>query len=133
MKDVTFVVHKEWLDNIAGLPVEQQDKIIADIVRYGVEMKMEHENDPVISSLVNMIKGRIDYSKNKYEEKIVQAKKAGRKKRIDDDEILRLARGGKSSSEIAKILGYSKSSVDHSEGWKKRKEKNEMKNQDFLF
>jgi len=46
--NVTFVVHKEWLDSIKGLPVEQQDKIIADFVRYGTEMKLAHEEDSMI-------------------------------------------------------------------------------------
>ena len=31
----TFVFYGEWLDNIKDLPVEEQDKIIADVVRYG--------------------------------------------------------------------------------------------------
>jgi DNA-binding CsgD family transcriptional regulator len=34
---------------------------------------------------------------------------------------LRLALEGKNSTEIAEILGVSKSSIDHCEGWKKRK------------
>lgn len=122
MSDITFVIHKEWLENIAGLPVDQQDKIIADIVRYGTEMKMEYEKDPVVSSLVNMIKGRIDFSKNKYEEKIGKAKKVGRKKKYDDEEVLRLAREGFTSAEIADALGCSKSVIDHSEGWRRRNE-----------
>jgi transposase len=33
-----------------------------------------------------------------------------------------LAKEGKSSTEIATVLGISKSSVDHSDGWKNRKE-----------
>lgn len=62
----TFIVHKEWLDNIADLPVEQQDKIIAEFVRYGVELELRHGDDAVVSAFVNMLKGRIDYSKEKY-------------------------------------------------------------------
>ena len=34
MADITFVVHSEWLESIKGLPLEQQDKIIAEIDRY---------------------------------------------------------------------------------------------------
>jgi DNA-binding CsgD family transcriptional regulator len=34
---------------------------------------------------------------------------------------LKLALQGKNSTEIAEILGVSKSSIDHSEGWKQRK------------
>lgn len=80
MADITFVVHGEWLDNIKNLPLEQQDKIIGDLVRYGVERDPAHSNDPVISAFVNMVKGSIDYSKIKYSEK----KFGGRKKKIDD-------------------------------------------------
>lgn len=43
---------------------------------------------------------------------------AGRKKKVDDEQILRLALTGKNSTEIAEILG---ASIDHSEGWKQRK------------
>lgn len=118
MADITFVIHGDWLDNIKGLPVEQQDKIIADFVRYGVEKEMEHSDDAVISAFVNMVKGNIDYSKNKYEEK----KFGGRKAVLDQNQIYNMARNGKNSTEIAAELGISKSSVDHSEGWKHRKE-----------
>ena len=52
----TFIVHKEWLDNIAGLPVEMQDKVIADFVRYGCGLNLEHSEDPVTQSMVNMLK-----------------------------------------------------------------------------
>lgn len=119
MEDVTFIFHKEWLDAIKGLPVEQQDKVISDLVRYGVEEDLAH-NDPVTQSLVNMLRGRIDYSKDKYEEK----KHGGRKKKMDEKAIWDLARAGKKSQEIADLLGLSKSAVDHSEGWRQRKNDN---------
>jgi hypothetical protein len=45
---MTFVVHKEWLDSIRDLPIDQQDKIIGEFVRYGVGLDMEHENDSVV-------------------------------------------------------------------------------------
>lgn len=128
-EDITFVMHKEWLDSIAGLPVEQQDKIIAEIVRYGTGSELVYEDDPVIAAFVNLLKSRIDFSKTKYNQKIEMSKSAGRKKKIDDEEVLRLAREGKSAQQIADILGCSKSSVDHSEGWRSRKniEKVELK------
>ncbi|MDO4966767.1 MAG: DUF6291 domain-containing protein [Lachnospiraceae bacterium] len=121
--NVTFVVHKEWLDSIQGLPVEQQDKILAEIVRYGTDSGTVHDDDPVVNAFVNILKSRIDFSKNKYNQKIEMSKSAGRKKKVDDDEILRLAREGKTSSQIAEILGCSKSSIDHSDGWKMRNQK----------
>jgi len=80
----SFVVRKEWLDNISGLTLDQQDKVIAEIVRYGVGLEGQYDNDPVITSLVNMVKGRIDFSKVKYQEKVEMSKKAGRKRKVDD-------------------------------------------------
>ena len=124
-EDITFVMHKEWLDSIASLPVEQQDKIIAEIVRYGTGCELVYEDDPVIVAFVNLLKSRIDFSKTKYNQKIEMSKSAGRKKKIDDEEVLRLAREGKSAQQIADILGCSKSSVDHSEGWRSRKNSQE--------
>ena len=71
-------------------------------------------------SFVNILKSRIDFSKNKYEKKVQAGKSAGRKKKVDDDEILCLALGGMKSAEIAEKLGVSKSTIDHSDGWKRR-------------
>lgn len=70
-----------------------------------------------------MVKGSIDYSKIKYSEK----KFGGRKKKIDDQVIYEMARNGKTSTEIAECLEVSKSAIDHSDGWRRRKE------QDFVF
>ena len=39
----TFIVHKEWLDSIMALPIEQQDKIIAEVVRYGTRRELQYE------------------------------------------------------------------------------------------
>ena len=44
-----------------------------------------------------------------------------------DKAIYDLAKQGKKSGEIAEILGVSKSSIDHSDGWKNRK------NDEFVF
>ena len=118
----TFIVHKEWLDNIAGLPVEMQDKVIADFVRYGVGLNLEHSADPVAQAMVNMLKNRIDYSKEQYAKKVEMSKTAGRKKKLDDQQVYELAREGRSAGEVAEILGVSKSAIDHSEGWRNRKQ-----------
>lgn len=120
-QDVTFIVHREWLDSIKNLPIEQQDKIIAEFVRYGTDLGLKHPDDALTQSFVNILKSRIDFSKNKYEKKVQAGKSAGRKKKTDDDEILRLALGGMKSAEIAEKLGVSKSTIDHSDGWKRRK------------
>lgn len=119
-QDVTFIVHREWLDSIKNLPIEQQDKIIAEFVRYGTDLGLKHPDDALTQSFVNILKSRIDFSKNKYEKKVQAGKRAGRKKKVDNDEILRLALGGMKSAEIAEKLGVSKSTIDHSDGWKKR-------------
>ena len=113
----TFIFRREWLDNIKSLPIEQQDKIVAEIVRYGVDLEPQHMDDPVIGAFVNMVKGSIDYSKDKYAAK---AQSPGRKKAVNEEAITELVRQGKKSAEIAEILGISKSSVDHSEAWKNR-------------
>lgn len=120
-QDVTFIVHREWLDSIKNLPIEQQDKIIAEFVRYGTDLGLKHPDDALTQSFVNILKSRIDFSKNKYEKKVQAGKSAGRKKKVDNDEILRLALRGMKSAEIAEKLGVSKSTIDHSDGWKRRK------------
>lgn len=123
-QDVTFIIHSEWLDCIKTLPVEMQDKIIAEFVRYGAGFPLEHNEDTYVSSMVNMLKGRIDFSKDKYAQKVSGGNKAGRSKKIDENQVYELAKIGKTSQEISVILGCSKSSVDHSQGWKRRKEDN---------
>ena len=120
MADVTFVVHKDWLDAIAMLPVEQQDKIIADIIRHGTEMPAAHGEDPNIVSYVNLLRGRIDASKDDYARKVENGKTNGRKKKIDSKEVWRLARTGIGASKIAAELGISATTVYHDVGWEKR-------------
>lgn len=117
----SFVFKRKWIEKIAALPVEQQDQIIAEIARYGVGLPMRRDGDAYITSMVKLITDEIDFSKEKYQERLVMSQFAGRKKKVDDEQILKLALQGKNSTEIAEILGVSKSSIDHSEGWKQRK------------
>lgn len=117
----TFIMRGEWLQNIAGMPIEMQDKVIAEIVRYGTGQELVYTDDYVISSIVNMVKGSIDFSIDNYEQKVMNGQKGGRKKKIDDDQIYELAKNGMTAQEIANELDISKSSVDKSEGWKRRK------------
>ncbi len=124
MADTTFIVHSDWLENIKGLPQEQQDKIIAEIIRYGTEMPLCYENDIVISSFVNFVKGSIDFSKKNYQARVEAGKTKGRPKMINDKEIWKLANGGMKAADVAAALGITKSSVDHSDGWKNRKNDN---------
>ena len=123
----TFVVHKEWLDSIASMPVDAQDKIIAEFVRYGCGLSLEHTDDVMVQSFVNLLKNRIDYSKDQYEKKVSMSKTAGAKKKVNDRKIYEMAREGKTSKEIAIELGLSKSSIDHSDGWRNRNE------EEFIF
>ena len=118
----TFIMRGEWLQNIAGMPIEMQDKVIAEIVRYGTGQELVYTDDYVISSIVNMVKGSIDFSIGNYEQKVMNGQKGGRKKKIDDDQIYGLAIKGMTAQEIADELGVSKSSVDKSEGWKRRRQ-----------
>lgn len=118
----TFIMRKEWLDNLGALDPALQDKIIADIVRYGVGADPQHESDPIVGAFVNMVKGSIDASKRNYEQKVDMSQKAGRRKKIDDKKIYDLAQEGLTAQEIADRLEISKSSVDKSKGWQGRKE-----------
>lgn len=117
----TFIVRGEWLENIETLPLEMQDKVLAEIVRYGTRKDTQYDDDPVIFSIVNGYKGRIDYDIDNYREKVEMSKSAGRRKKIDDNKVWALAKEGKTAQEVADELGVSKSSVDKSEGWKQRK------------
>ena len=118
----SFVFKKKWIEKIAALPMEQQDQILAEIVRYGTGSELQYKDNAVVNSMVKLITDEIDFSKEKYSERLVMSQFAGRKKKIDNEQILRLALQGKNSTEIAELLGVSKSSVDHSEGWKRRKQ-----------
>lgn len=117
----TFIMHPEWLESIAELPVEQQDKILAEIVRYGTGMPLQHEGDKLTQSFVNLVKGRIDYGKNKYSQAVELGKTGGKKKEDKEAAIAELVGFGLNSTKIAEILKCSKSSVDHSEAWRNRK------------
>ena len=116
-----FVFYKDWIKNISDLPIDIQDKIIADIVRYGVGEEVEHDGEPTVQMAVNFTKKAIDTSKAKYKAKVEFGKEHGKVKKTNDKEIYELAREGMKSAEIAEILGISKSSVDHSAGWRQRK------------
>lgn len=74
----------------------------------------------MVSMAVNFTKNGINRAKWDYYEKIKNGSKGGRQKVVDNDAIEVLANQGKRSEDIAKELGISKSSVDHSEGWKRR-------------
>lgn len=122
MADVTFVFHGEWLEAIEMLPIDQQDKIIAEIVRHGAEKTLMHEQDGNVVSYVNLLRGRIDASKKDYAKKVENGKSNGRKKTVDSKEVWRLAQKGMNAEGIAAELGVSKDTVYHDVGWKSRKD-----------
>ena len=72
---------------------------------------------------VNFTKNGINRAKRDYYEKIKNGSKGGRQKVVNDKAINELAKQGKRSEDISKELGISKSSVDHSQGWKMRNDK----------
>lgn len=123
----TFVMRGEWIDNIATLPPEIQDKVLADIVRFGTGRPTLYDDDPIVFSLVNGYKGSMTNTTNEYLKKIEMSKTAGRKKKISDQRVYELAREGKTAQQVADELGVSKSAIDKSDGWKNRK------NDDFVF
>lgn len=93
----TFIVRGEWLKNIETLPLEMQDKVLAEIVRYGTRRPTQYDNDPIIYSIVNGYKGSIDNTVSDYERKVSMSKNAGRKKKIDDVRVYELARAGRTA------------------------------------
>lgn len=117
----TFIFNKEWLSAIEGLPTEQQDAIIGDIVRYGLDIELLHSEDPLTQAFLSMAKKQIDFSREKYEQKVTQSKIAGTKKKFSARQIYDLAQSHSKAEEIAEILGCSVSTIHHSEGWRRRK------------
>lgn len=118
-----FVFYGEWLENIKGLPVEDQMKIVYDMVQYGTGNEPQYQDNPVVAMGLNFVKGAIEKSKQDYINKVNNGNNYGRKRVVINSEIYNLAKSGMNSTQISEELGISKSSVDHSEGWRKRKEK----------
>lgn len=118
----SFIVYKSWFNGIAHLPKDKQDKCLADIMRYGVGEEPQNIGDDDVRLCLNLIKGQIDAAKDKYEQRKIAGENLGRKKSFSDQTVYELARQGKSSAEIAAELGCSKSTIDHSEGWRARKQ-----------
>lgn len=123
----TFVMRGEWIDNISTLPPDIQDKVLADIVRFGTGRETLYDNDPIVFSLVNGYKGSMTNTTNEYLKRLEMSKGAGRKKKIDDQRVYELAREGKTAQEVANELGVSKSAIDKNDGWRNRK------NDEFVF
>ncbi len=121
MADNTFVIHSDWLNAIDQLPLEDQDKIIAEFVRYGCRLEQRYSSDPRINSFTNLLKGRIDFSIKKHEGEVVRGR---RKLKADDKSVYEMAREGMSADEIAEYFGVKKNTIQHKEGWKQRNNPN---------
>lgn len=59
------IMHSKWLDMLSDFDTSTQDKIIADMVRYGLNMKLKHSEDPYVSAMVNLMSVQIDRCKGK--------------------------------------------------------------------
>lgn len=119
MADETFIVHSEWLDCISQMPIEVQDKIIADFVRYGCRRPQCYMKDEHINTCVNLLKSRIDYSIDKYKGNV---KKGEGNKKTNDQMIYDMARQGYNAQEIADYFGVKKNTIQHKSAWLRRGE-----------
>lgn len=113
--NVTFVFYSEWLDSIESLPVDQQDKIIGEWARHGCKRPLKHiEDEPLLSSFAAQRFGAIDANRNKYEAKVAQGRKGGRKNTYDRERAYEMKMSGQyTNQEIANLLNVSKSTIDH--------------------
>ena len=115
-QDITFIIHSDWLVSLRRLPVEQQDKVLAEWVRYGSEEKLEYADDFLIATIVEQRMGAIDASKERYQEKVAQGKTGGSRKKYNDEKIAALKKQGiYTNQQIADMMGCSKSKVDHTQ------------------
>lgn len=116
-----FVFYGEWLENIKGLPNEQQMKIIYDMVQYGTGNEPQFQDDPVVAMGLNFVKGAIDKSKQDYINKINSGNNYGRKKTTSDNVIYNLAHNEHLTvKQIVERTGYGESTIQHSKGWANR-------------
>ena len=114
-KGTTFIFFSEWLESIEKLPIDQQDIIISEWVRHGCRKPLVHEEDaPLLSSFASQRFGAIDASIKKYEEKVAQGKKGGRKSAFDKVKAKEMKQSNMyTNQEIADTFGVSKSTIDH--------------------
>ena len=106
-----FVFLADWLDDIKGLDEELQNKIISDIVRYGVGVPEKYENEPYVNAMVSSKRRAIDANKAKYKERQERGEKGGRKKEINERLIWQYAKQGRTAPDIAALTGYSTSAI----------------------
>lgn len=124
----TFIFRKEWVDNISQLDIGTQDQILSDLARYGAGLPLEHSDNPIVATIVESQKKRIDASVAAYEDKVGMSQTAGRKISTDKNQIYELACLGMKAKEIASMLGCSLSTVQHSEEWKRARNRKKEEN-----
>lgn len=111
---VTFVFYSDWLDSIKRLPPDTQDKIIGEWARHGCKRPPQHEDDEFVSVLAEQRYGAIDASREKYEQKVAQGKKGGRKVSYDREKAFEMKKSGRyTNQELADMFGVAKSTIDH--------------------
>jgi DNA invertase Pin-like site-specific DNA recombinase len=84
---------------------------------YGKEVEGVEHKDAKLA--LNFIIPQIDNMIKAYDEKVERGSKGGRPKKIDDDEVYKLALQGMKGPTIAKELGCGKSSIYDNAGWKR--------------
>ena len=121
MLERTFIFYPDWLDFIERIN-DDKDKLdlYNIIVQYGCHGEYSNENPMMIAVFESLIKNKIDIAQGRYEEKVSAGKSFGRKKVVNDDNILTLAQTGMKAKDIAAELGLSEAAVYHSDGWKNR-------------
>ncbi len=109
----SFVFYKNWIADLDRLDVDMQDKVIAELARYGCGMPLAHEDDVIISTLAKQHFGGIDVVKQRYQDKVERSKTGGRPTSIDHKRIRELKSTGQyTAKEIAEMVGCSESTVN---------------------
>ena len=120
-----FVFRKDWCDKLRefGVSREEEKDFIARIVWYGLYGEEEAiEGNGFANAWLDSIRDQIDYSKDKYREKVIGGEVGGRPSIVDSNKLKSLIAEGKRGIDIAKELGVSKDTIYHHEAWIKRKE-----------
>lgn len=109
----SFVFFTNWITDLDMLDLDMQNKIIAEIARYGAGLPLKYEDDPIIYTFAKTRFGSIDNVKAKYQAKIEQSKNGGRPTKVDHLKIKELkAKGIYTAEQIAEMVGCSVSTVN---------------------
>lgn len=121
MTERTFIFYPDWLNFIEKINNDQDKLDLYNmIISYGCRGEYSNENQMMSSIFETLIKPKIDLARSRYEEKIDAGKSFGRPRKIDDGNIMTMAKSGMKAKEIAAELNISVDAVYHSDGWKNR-------------